>query len=98
MSSTPAEDTHTYMYVYYRYTCTALCVQFTYMYIVVAVPKQDSMSPARANAAPVWALQLDIYVINHRKVYVHVVIQTGYKPLYAAPLLSDIQQILVHLQ
>ena len=36
-----------------------------YMYIVVAVP----MSPARANAAPVWALQLicwisDIYVMK----------------------------------
>ena len=27
-------------------------------YTVVAVPRKDSMSPARANAAPVWALQL----------------------------------------
>ena len=35
---------HTYMYMYIH----------TYMYIVVAVPKQDSMSPARANAAPVF--------------------------------------------
>ena len=86
--------THMYMYMY-----TLTAVHCTCMYIVVAVPKQDSMSPARANAAPVWALQLicwtsTMYVINHWKVY--VVIQTAYKPLYAAPLLSDIQQIHVH--
>ena len=36
------------------------------MYIVVAVPKQDSMSPARANAAPVWALQLYLTTSGNR--------------------------------
>ena len=67
------------------------------MYIVVAVPRKDSMSPARANAAPVWALQLillDIYVITGR---MYVVIQTAYKPFYAALLLSDIQQMHIHV-
>ena len=36
------------------------------MYIVVAVPKQDSMSPARANAGTATNL-LDIYVISHNQ-------------------------------
>ena len=38
-----------YIHVHVHYSC---------LYIVVAVPKQDSMSPARANAAPVWALHI----------------------------------------
>ena len=42
-----------YMYIVYIVYCTS-----TYMYTVAAVPRKDSRSPARANAAPVWALQL----------------------------------------
>ena len=42
----------------FMYTCTYTCT----MYIVVAVPRKDSMSPARANAAPVWALQLICWI------------------------------------
>ena len=92
-----------------------------YMYIVVAVPKQDSMSPARAmlllsghcnwilptrwNYPQLFlleTLQAMPYLVGSNftissillalcvwKVY--VVIQTTYKPLYAALLLSDIR-------
>ena len=35
-----------YMYMCNVYTCTCTCA----MYVSVAVPRQDSMSPARANA------------------------------------------------
>ena len=67
------------------------------MYIVVAVPRKDSMSPARANAAPVWALQLICWIsTNLLELPMYVVIQTAYKPFYAALLLSDIQQICIH--
>ena len=64
------------------------------MYIVVAVPRKDSMSPARANAAPVWALQLICWIST---ISMYVVIQTAYKPFYAALLLSDIQQICIQV-
>ena len=45
------------LYVQYVFWIQKLAQMQMYMYIVVAMPKQDSMSPARA-------LQLDIYVID----------------------------------
>ena len=54
----------------YLYICIHACMYisvhlytvYTYLYIVVAVPRKDNMSPARANAAPVWALQLICWI------------------------------------
>ena len=46
----------------YIHVCTCVCNIQEGMYIVVAVPRKDSMSPARANAAPVWALQLICWI------------------------------------
>ena len=41
---------------FFKLVCYAHVYTCISMYIVVAVPKQDSMSPARVNAAPVWAM------------------------------------------
>ena len=40
------------------------CITHTHI-----VPKQDSMSPARANAAPVWALQLGYPTTNYPQLF-----------------------------
>ena len=54
---------YTIMYIHgtVQYVHVHVCTH-VHMYIVVAVPRKDSMSPARANAAPVWALQLICWI------------------------------------